>query len=167
MAQVWLSLGSNQDRTNNIETAIKRLLYKYGELIISPIYESPAVGFDGDDFYNLVVGISTKLTVLELHQQLREIEDEQGRIRNTEKFSPRTLDIDLLIYDSEIIKTETIEVPRGEITQYAFVLKPLADVAPNETHPETGETFYAIWKDFQLNNDIDISFVDMNQFDFS
>ncbi len=146
--RAWLSLGSNIDPRQRIPAALESLRERFGELVISPIYESEAVGFRGDNFHNLVVGIETGLPPRELADALREIESEYGRVRGAEKFSSRTLDIDLLTYGDQIIDEPGVQVPRDEILRYAFVLLPLSDVAPNERHPVTGQTYRELWAEF-------------------
>jgi 2-amino-4-hydroxy-6-hydroxymethyldihydropteridine diphosphokinase len=146
--RAWLSLGSNIEPERQIPTALESLRHQFGELIISPVYESEAVGFVGDNFYNLVVGILTRLSARELASRLREIEAAHGRVRGAEKFSPRTLDIDLLTFGDRVIDEQGVQVPRDEILRYAFVLRPLADVAPQERHPVDGRSYAALWSAF-------------------
>ena len=116
-------------------------------LVTSPVYETEAVGFDGDAFYNLVIGIETDQTVAEIRQTLRAIEDAQGRLRGSKKFAPRTLDLDLLTWGNAVGIVDGYELPRDEILKYAFVLAPLADVAAGERHPADGRTYSRLWSD--------------------
>jgi 2-amino-4-hydroxy-6-hydroxymethyldihydropteridine diphosphokinase len=150
--RAWLGLGSNIDPTQHISAALDLLRERFGELIVSPIYESEAVGFSSENFHNLVVGIETRLAPSELVQQLRKIEAEQGRVRGADKFSPRTLDIDLLTYGDRIIDEAGVQVPRDEILRYAFVLLPLSEVAPLERHPLTGQTYGELWAEFDASD---------------
>ncbi len=142
--QVYLSLGSNIDRDHNIRSGLDALEADFGELAISPVYESEAVGFDGDAFYNLVVGIRTRLSVGELTLRLKAMEKDHGRVRGEKKFASRTLDIDILTYGDLTGEIDGVQLPRDEILKHAFVLKPLVDLAPDERHPETGETYQYI-----------------------
>jgi len=98
MPRVWVSIGSNQARERSIRGAVQALRERFGELTLSQVYESEAVGFEGHPFYNLVAGFDTGETVGELNAAFRQIEDAFGRVRGPDKFSPRTLDIDLLTY---------------------------------------------------------------------
>ncbi len=148
VVRVWLSLGSNIDRQRHITQALLDLKAQFGELVVSRIYESEAVGFDGESFYNLVVGIETGLPVETLAQQLRGIEDANGRVRSGDKYTPRTLDIDLLTYGEQVIDTPKLQLPRDEITRYAFVLLPLSEVAGEEMHPLIGKSYQALWDVF-------------------
>lgn len=144
MPWVWVSVGSNIEREKNVRQAIALLTQAFGRLKISPIYRTPAVGFSGDDFYNLVLGFDTELPPAEVRARLREIENAQGRVRDGRKFAARSLDLDLLTYGG-LVDAEQ-DIPRDEITRYAFVLKPLADIAPDERHPVMGENYAQLWR---------------------
>jgi 2-amino-4-hydroxy-6-hydroxymethyldihydropteridine diphosphokinase len=148
MTRVWISIGSNIDRERHIRAALRELGPLFGELVVSPVYETEAVGFEGDAFYNLVVGVETERRPGELHRLMREIEARNGRRRSGSKFSSRTLDLDLLTYGDAVTEEGGKPLPRDEILKYAFVLAPLADVAPGERHPETGQTYREMWADY-------------------
>ena len=145
MPRVWISIGSNIDREQNIRAALAELRQRFGALVVSPLYEAEAVGFEGDAFYNLVVGIDSALPPVELHAAMRDIESVQGRLRTGEKFASRTLDLDVLTHGDAVTDAGGKHLPRDEILEYAFVLAPLADVAPDQRHPETGDTFGELW----------------------
>ena len=145
MAEVYVSIGSNIDKQKNIAGCLQSLAQQFGGLVLSPIYESEAVGFEGDNFYNLVAKFETDLTVGELNEALKKIEDEFGRERSGPKFSGRTLDIDILTYDDLVGEFDGVQLPRDEITKNAFVLLPLNDIAPNEVHPELQVTYGRLW----------------------
>lgn len=146
MPRVYLSLGSNVERERHIRAALEALETLYGDMLISPVYESVAVGFEGDNFYNLVVGFDTDKPVAELVAELRAIEDANGRVREGPRFSPRTLDIDILTYGNACGEIEGVQLPRNEILKNAFVLRPLADIAGNDRHPETVRPFAEHWE---------------------
>jgi 2-amino-4-hydroxy-6-hydroxymethyldihydropteridine diphosphokinase len=141
MPRCWLSIGSNQDREASIRGAVADLRSAFGNLVLSSVYESPAEGFAGEPFLNLVAAFDTDKTVAEIDRVLRTIEDGHGRVRGPDKFAPRTLDIDLLTYGQAIGTLDGRELPRDEILRYAFVLVPLAEVAPDDRHPGTGRSF--------------------------
>ncbi|AOS96740.1 Bifunctional folate synthesis protein [Microbulbifer aggregans] len=148
MAQVFLSLGSNIDRAKHIRAGLDALAKAFGDLNVSTVFESEAVGFEGENFYNLVVGMHTDLPVGQLASRLREIEDANGRVRGGAKFSARTLDIDILTYDDLAGEFDGVKLPRGEIVKNAFVLQPLAELVPARRHPLTGETFAEMWEHY-------------------
>jgi 2-amino-4-hydroxy-6-hydroxymethyldihydropteridine diphosphokinase len=148
VARVYVSLGSNIDRARNIASAIEALRSTYGELVQSHTYETEAVGFEGDHFYNLVVGFDTDQTPQQVAAALSAIEDAHGRKRSAGKFSSRTLDLDLLLYDDLVLDEGKLHLPRKEILEYAFVIKPLAEIAGETRHPVTGDSFAAIWAGF-------------------
>ena len=146
MPRVWVSIGSNIDRERHVRAAVAALRERFGELVVSPVYETPAEGFAGDPFYNLVAGFFTDVPPSGLHEALREIENRNGRVRGAAKFSARTLDIDALTYGDARTDEGGKHLPRDEIVRYAFVLKPLADVAPEEIHPEAGRSYRELWQ---------------------
>jgi 2-amino-4-hydroxy-6-hydroxymethyldihydropteridine diphosphokinase len=154
MTWVWVSVGSNIERERHVRAALDALRARFGELRVSPVYESEAEGFSGDPFYNLVVGFDTRLSPEALHPVLRDIEDANGRQRGAEKFSPRTLDIDVLTYGDQVTDAGGKHLPRDEITRYAFVLKPLADVAAGQRHPELGRSFGELWAAYRRQHPV-------------
>ncbi len=152
MSQGYISIGSNIDKEIYIPASIKALSQLFGELIISSVYSSESVGFTGDSFYNLVVGFSSELTVKEVAKHLRNIELANGRTQESQKFSSRTLDLDLLLYDDLIINDGRLQIPRDEIQSYAFVLEPLAEVAPTLRHPVNGLSYAELWDRFDKSD---------------
>jgi len=147
--RVYLSLGSNIDREKNILACLDALAAHFGELIISPVYESESVGFAGDSFYNLVVGIDSALNVGELAVIMRDIETANKRSRAGPKFGPRTLDIDILTYGELTGVVDGVALPRDEVTENAFVLLPLVDIAPDEKHPVSDKSYRDIAINFK------------------
>ena len=147
MAQVYVSVGSNLERERNIATALQELTESYGELQQSSVYESAAVGFDSAPFYNLVVGFSTRESPRVVQDQLHAIEDRCGRQR-TATLSARTLDLDLLLYDDQVMTDGKLVLPREDINRYAFVLGPLAEIAATARHPVTAVSYAEMWAAF-------------------
>ena len=145
MARVYVSLGSNVDRENRLRQAMVLLRERFGDIELSPVYDSVAVGFVGSNFLNLVAGFDTELEAEAVAVAFHDIENQLGRDRSLPKFASRSIDLDILIYDDLILNTPDISVPRPEILVNAFVLKPLQDIAPHHLHPETGRSFSAHW----------------------
>jgi len=146
MSHVYVSLGSNVDRQVNIVKAVRAMRAVFDEIQISPVYSSTAVGFDGDDFLNLVVGFETSDPVQQVVASFRQIEDDLGRDRSKPRYSPRPIDLDILIYDNLILDETGIQIPRREILKSSFVLKPLQDLIPDYLHPESGISFGELWR---------------------
>lgn len=144
----YISIGSNIDKQHHISAGLQALEKYFGALLISSIYESTAVGFVGDSFYNAVVGFDSDLTVTAVAQQLRQIELDNGRRLDSQKFSSRTLDLDLILYGDCIIDDGQLQIPRHDIERYAFVLEPLAEIAPDAIHPMTGISYGKLWQQF-------------------
>ena len=147
MAQVYVSIGSNIDRRKNIAAALRLLTAEYGDLEQSSVYESDAVGFDSAAFFNLVVGFQTGESASAVQERLHAIEERCGRQRTTE-LAARTLDLDLLLYDEQVINEGKLVLPRADIIRYAFVLGPLAEIAGDRCHPVTGECYADMWSAF-------------------
>ncbi len=148
MTWVALSLGSNINAVQNLQACLDELLLAFRELSLSSVFESEAVGFDGDNFLNMVVAFDTDLSLAELSAFLKKIEDKFGRDRQQPKFSGRTLDIDILLYGKTTGKVDGVELPRGEICENAFVLWPLSQIAPRQNHPVLKRPFRDIWQDY-------------------
>ncbi|PIE24865.1 MAG: 2-amino-4-hydroxy-6-hydroxymethyldihydropteridine diphosphokinase [Neptuniibacter caesariensis] len=148
MAAVFVSIGSNIDRKRYISNALDELSAIFGKVRLSSVYESEAVGFDGDNFYNLVAHFETRLSIAQLSMTLKQIEDKNGRCRQGPKFSGRTLDIDILTYDDRVGIIDGVQLPRDEIVQNAFVLLPLAEIAGTELHPELKQSYAELWQQY-------------------
>jgi 2-amino-4-hydroxy-6-hydroxymethyldihydropteridine diphosphokinase len=148
VTQVFLGLGSNLEREKNIRAGLLALKNVFGDLKLSHVYESESVGFKGSNFYNLVVSLQTDLSIAELSETLKKIEDNNGRVRTGPKYSPRTLDIDILTFGDFVGVEAGVELPRAEITENAFVLLPLSELAPNELHPCLNKSYSELWKSY-------------------
>lgn len=147
MTEAFVGIGSNVEPEKHVVQAVKLLRARFGELRLSPFYRNPAVGFQGDDFLNGVAAFDTALGVAELSQALDRIELDCGRERGAARFAPRTLDLDLLLY-GDLVTEAPVKLPRKEILKYAFVLKPLADIAGTKWHPLAGRTYGELWAKF-------------------
>lgn len=148
MARAWLGLGSNIEPEIHIRAGVRALRARFGELRLSRVYASQPVGFVGDEFLNLVAGLDTELAPLDLARELDAIERAHGRGAADRRYAPRRLDIDLLLYDDLTLDLPGLRVPRADITRYAFVLRPLAELLPDGVHPALGRSYAALWAEF-------------------
>lgn len=135
--EVYLALGSNLgNRLENLIVAVGRIKkLSLSPPVLSSVYETEPVEVEGGPFYNLTVGLKTALEPEELLEKLLEIEKSLGRVRKPGKVLPRTLDADILLYGNQRIKRSTLEIPHPRLAEREFVLVPLAEIAPNLTHP--------------------------------
>ena len=148
MATVYVGLGSNIHPEDNLHLAIRELRMRYGELELSAVYRSKAVGFNGDDFLNLVARLETTSTPLQIHAELERIHALAGRARSSHAYVARTLDIDLLLYGHLVFDEPPVTIPRADVLEFSFVLKPLAEMAPQLVHPATGTLLAEAWAVF-------------------
>ena len=148
MARVYLSLGSNVEPQRYLAAAVSALREHFGDITVSPAYRSKAVGFAGADFVNLAVGLDTDLSPSALNDWLHALEDRHGRRRDVPRYSDRKLDLDIVFYDALITQgTGHLQIPRGEL-KHAFVLRPIADIAPDFRHPVSGLSMAELWVAF-------------------
>ncbi len=148
MSRVYISIGSNIEAEKHVRLAVTELRRHYTEVRLSSVYESEAVGFKGDNFLNMVAGVDTDESVQTVSAVLHAIEDQHGRLRNGPRFSARTLDLDLLLYDDMICHEDGLQIPRDEITKNAFVLWPLAELDPHYRHPVGGQSMAELWDNY-------------------
>ncbi|QIR15281.1 2-amino-4-hydroxy-6-hydroxymethyldihydropteridine diphosphokinase [Shewanella aestuarii] len=144
MAKIYISLGTNIEPEQHLKAGLLDLQQHFGKLELSRVFESESVGFQGTNFLNMVASADTELSISDVVATFKMIEQDNGRIRGEKKFSPRSLDIDLLLYDDQIIEFP-VELPRGEILYNAFVLWPLAELAPQLTHPLVNKSYQSLW----------------------
>ena len=148
MARVFLGLGSNIDAESNLRLAVAELRSRFGELVLSPVYRSAALGFEGADFLNLVVGLRTDLSPNDLLVFIETIHSLAGRVRGPERYTSRPLDIDLLLYGDLVDPDPPLRLPRRDILVHSFVLRPLSEIAPDFIHPETQRSIAEHWREF-------------------
>jgi 2-amino-4-hydroxy-6-hydroxymethyldihydropteridine diphosphokinase len=143
--RAYISVGSNVEAERHIASALDALRARYGSVIFSNLYQTPAAGFEGDDFLNLALAIDTDESPATIMGFLRELEASSGRVRGGAKFSARTLDLDLLTYGALVSAEPGPVLPRADILDYDFVLGPLAEIAGDERHPQLQETYRELW----------------------
>lgn len=154
MTLVALGLGSNRDPRRHLEACLQALEARYGELQVSEVFESEPVGFSGPDFLNLVVTLETSETLAELLHFLKQLEASHGRLRDAPRFSDRTLDIDILIFGDLCGRYAggreygDVILPRPEVVENAYVLRPLAQMLGAWLHPPSGKTYGELWESF-------------------
>ena len=155
MVEVFAGLGSNIDRERNIVSAVAAIRRRYGPLRCSRVYRSRAVGFRGADFFNMVLSFTTRDSPRQVRRAFQRIEAAHGRTdaaggqKRADKFAPRTIDIDLILYGDMVADEAALTLPRADIVKYAFVLLPLAEIAPQRTHPVLGRRYDEMWRDFK------------------
>ena len=145
MGRALLSLGSNIAPEANLRAALDALRARFGHVVASTVYRFPAVGFDGPDFLNAAAVIDSDLDPFALNDWLHALEDAHGRDRSGPRFGDRPLDIDIVFYDDLVLDGPGhLQLPRDEL-RHAFVLRPLAEVAPGHVDPRTGRTLAELW----------------------
>ena len=148
MPLVSLSLGSNSDPQRVLRLALDALEQHFGEMQLSPVFESEPVGFLGPNFLNLVVCFDTALPLRDLAARLKALEEAHGRLPDAPRYSGRTLDIDILCYGDLLGVHDGILLPRAEILHNAYVLWPLSLLLPEHRHPLNQQTFAQLWRDY-------------------
>ena len=149
MPDVFVAAGSNVEPESALRTALDALARIYGPLRISPAYRNKAVGFEGDDFINLVVGFTTSDPLTEVRCNLQQVEALCGRPPNAPKWAPRTMDLDILLYGDTVSTEPGLLLPRPDLIKRPYMLKPMADVAPEVVHPTLKRTMKQLWDAFE------------------
>ncbi len=147
MTIAFLSIGSNIERRRNVRAALAGLEAEFGPLNTSTVYQCPAVGFAGADFYNLAVSFETDLAPDALVDRLKALEHRLGRRRGEHKFEDRPIDIDLVMYGDRAGRSGEHRLPRQDVLKRAFILRPLAEIAPGFVHPVAGRTLAELWQE--------------------
>lgn len=147
MTLAYIGAGSNLERNKHIQAAYTELS-KLGVVKPSRVFRCAPVGFDSQDFYNLVFELETELRLEELQQQLKAIEFKWGRAVDTQKYQDRSLDLDILLFGEQVSETKPI-LPRHDIFNYEFVLLPLFELCPDLVIPSDGRTIQQIWHSFE------------------
>jgi 2-amino-4-hydroxy-6-hydroxymethyldihydropteridine diphosphokinase len=151
MSHVYVAIGSNIDPEENISKAARELKRLFPNARFSSWYRNRAVGFEGDDFVNGVVGFETDLPLREVIEHLHAVEALCGRPRNAPRWAPRAMDLDVLLYDNVVCSEPTMTLPRPDLLKRPYMLGPLAEIAPDVVHPTAGLTIGELWKRFDRN----------------
>lgn len=148
MNDVYVAAGSNVEPEKYLARALRELAAAYGPLTLSPAYRNQAVGFAGDDFINLVVGFRTEDEVGQVRQQLQKIEAACDRPPDAPKWAPRTMDLDILLFGNLVSDEPGLKIPRPDLVKRPYMLRPIADIAPDVRHPVLGQTLRELWESF-------------------
>lgn len=146
--RVFVAGGSNVDPLANTRRAMLEMTRSWPDVRFSAVYRNRAVGFEGADFVNWVASLSTDWPLERLLQRLHEIEALCGRARNAPKWAPRGMDLDVLLYGDLISSTPSRRLPRPDLLKRAYMLGPLAEIAPEVVHPTLGQTIGELWQQF-------------------
>lgn len=152
MIRIFLGLGSNTERDVRLRAGLDALASFLQDLRCSPVFESAPVGIKSAHFYNLVISAHTDLPLAELDRRLKCIETDNGRYAPERKGLP--LDIDVLLYGEQVGNFDGLVLPRAEILKNAFVLWPLALLAPAVLHPEAGRSFAELWREARIDQQL-------------
>ncbi len=148
MPSVYVALGSNVEPERNLAVAAAELEREFPGVRFSPWYRNRAVGFEGADFINCVAGFATGLEVHALVARLQAIETLCGRPRDAPRWAPRSMDLDILLYGDLVLDEPRLKLPRPDLLKRAFMLGPLAALAPELTHPTEKVTVGELWRRF-------------------
>lgn len=145
---VYVAAGSNVEPVESLVKALAALRERFPDLVVSPAYQNAAVGFEGDDFINLAVGFTTRLSLAGLLAELHAVEALCGRGRDEPRWAKRRMDLDVLLYGDLVGEFPGAKLPRPDLVRRAFMLGPLADIAPGALHPTQGLTVAELWSRF-------------------
>jgi 2-amino-4-hydroxy-6-hydroxymethyldihydropteridine diphosphokinase len=146
--EVYVAAGSNIEPQHNLARAVAELERTFPGTRFSPWYENSAAGFSGDDFINLVAGFSTQLPLAEVLARLHAIETLCGRPRDAPRWAPRSMDLDVLLYGDLVCDEASVKLPRPDLLKRAYMLGPLAALAPEVRHPTAGVSIGELWRRF-------------------
>ena len=152
MNRVFVAAGSNVDPAEHLSIALAELERVYPTLRVSPAYRNQAVGFEGDDFINLVVGFDTDDPIERVRERLQAVEEKCGRPRSAPRWAPRTMDLDILLYGDSVSDEPGLVVPRPDLVRRPYMLKPMVDLAPDLVHPTLGKTLRALWSELDCGD---------------
>ena len=145
---VYVSAGSNVSPLESLTKALKALKARFPDLLVSPAYANSAVGFQGADFINLALGFTTELDLAAVLAELHAVETVCGRGRTEAKWAPRRMDLDVLLYGDLVGEFPGAKLPRPDLIRRAYMLGPLAAIAPAVVHPVAKRTIAELWNEF-------------------
>ena len=148
MTRVYVAAGSNVQPATNLVRALNKLQHYFPDLVTSTAYRNEAVGFEGQDFINLVCSFETGLDVRSVIARLHEAEAACGRERNAPRWAPRSMDLDILLFGDMVCDEPGLVLPRPDLVLRAYMLGPMAELAPQQVHPLSGRTMRDLWDEF-------------------
>ena len=148
MPQVYVAAGSNVAPERNLAQAVAAIAREFPGAVFSPWYRNRALGFAGEDFINLVAGFDTPLPLRAVLAQLHAIESACGRPRGAPRWAPRSMDLDVLLYGELVCDVPGLKLPRPDLLKRAYMLGPLAQLAPHLVHPTAHLTIGELWRRF-------------------
>jgi 2-amino-4-hydroxy-6-hydroxymethyldihydropteridine diphosphokinase len=148
MPEVYVAAGSNVEAERHVQQAVAELKREFPGVRFSSWYRNRAVGFEGEDFINLVAGFTTALPVHAVLERLHAIESRCGRGRDAPRWAPRSMDLDVLLYGDLVCEEPGLKLPRPDLVRRAYMLGPLAELAPQVLHPTAGLTIGELWRRF-------------------
>jgi 2-amino-4-hydroxy-6-hydroxymethyldihydropteridine diphosphokinase len=146
--EVYVAAGSNVEPQRHMSQAVAELEREFPGVRFSSWYRNRAVGFDGEDFINLVAGFATTLPVRAVLERLHAIEARCGRPRDAPRWAPRSMDLDVLLYGDLVCEEPGLNLPRPDLVKRAYMLGPLAELAPGVVHPTTKLSVGELWRRF-------------------
>jgi 2-amino-4-hydroxy-6-hydroxymethyldihydropteridine diphosphokinase len=146
--RVFVAAGSNLEPEKHLPRACAEIQHSWNDAVFSRAYRNVAVGFDGPDFINLVLGFTTAQPLDAVIARLRAIETQCGRPRYAPKWASRTMDLDVLLFGDRVEKTTDYTLPRPDLIKRPYMLGPMAEIAPDIVHPTAGRTMRQLWQEF-------------------
>jgi 2-amino-4-hydroxy-6-hydroxymethyldihydropteridine diphosphokinase len=146
--EVYVAAGSNIEPRVNLARAAAELRQSFPDVRFSPWYQNRAAGFSGEDFVNLVAGFHTELPLPQVLERLHQIEALCGRPRDAARWAPRSMDLDVLLYGDLVCDEPAVKLPRPDLLRRAYMLGPLAALAPQVVHPTAGVSIGELWRRF-------------------
>ena len=140
MSKVFVGVGTNINKEFNLRSSLSALQQIFRNVVRSSVYQSATVGFEGEDFYNMVVSFETTLTPSSINRVFSEIERKHGRKRGESPFVSRELDLDLLLYDNLIAEENGIYLPHRDLSKHSYILEPMVEIASDLVHPKIGKS---------------------------
>jgi 2-amino-4-hydroxy-6-hydroxymethyldihydropteridine diphosphokinase len=152
MTDVYVAAGSNVDPEKNLARACREIAQTWPDAIFSHAYRNKAVGFDGPDFINMVLGFRSGDPIGKVLVRLRDIEVLCGRPRNSPKWASRAMDLDVLLFGECVEKTDDYTLPRPDLLKRPYMLGPMAEIAPSVVHPTAHKTIAELWREFDRDS---------------